>query len=204
MEDKDKLSYALGLDVGQSFKRLPTEINLDVLTKALKDVFTDQKLELSQEEFQSEMQAFQKTMQAEGEKVQGQMSEKNIKEGLSFLEENKKRDGVVVTESGLQYEVISEGEGPQAIAEDTVSVHYAGTLINGTEFDSSIKRGQPAQFPVKGVIPGWTEALQIMNVGSKYKLYIPADLAYGERGAGQDIGPHSTLVFEVELLDIVK
>jgi len=123
-------------------------------------------------------------------------------DGAKYLEENKARDGVKVTDSGLQYEVITEGEGAKPTAEDTVSVHYAGTLIDGTEFDSSIARGQPAEFPLNGVIPGWTEGLQLMNTGSKYRFVIPSELAYGDSGAGQAIGPGATLVFEVELLEI--
>jgi FKBP-type peptidyl-prolyl cis-trans isomerase FklB len=135
-------------------------------------------------------------------KKQSAMSEEKIDEGRIFLEENKKKEGVTTLESGLQYTVITKGTGPKPKLEDNVTTHYHGTLIDGTVFDSSVDRGEPASFPVGGVIKGWTEALQLMNVGSKWKLFVPYDLAYGERGAGQQIGPYSTLIFEVELLSI--
>jgi FKBP-type peptidyl-prolyl cis-trans isomerase FklB len=129
-------------------------------------------------------------------------AEENLREGQAFLSENAQKDGVKTTESGLQYEVIEKGSGKTPTPESTVTVHYRGTLIDGTEFDSSLRRGEPATFPVNGVIAGWTEALQLMSEGAKYKLYIPADLAYGERGAGQAIGPNETLIFDVELLSV--
>ena len=138
------------------------------------------------------------------QKANKKLAQKNLEEGNAFLEKNKARDGVVTTASGLQYEIITEGKGPKPTADDQVKVNYTGTLIDGTVFDSSAQHGQPATFGVGQVIPGWTEALELMPVGSKWKVYIPANLAYGERGAGNDIGPNATLIFEVELLEIVK
>ncbi len=200
--EEEKISYALGIDIGQSFKQLPVKVNIDLLSQGIADVFLGKEIKMSQEEWQKTMAGFQQKMKKHGEAIQKNMSETNSKEGESFLAENQKRPEVKVTESGLQYEVLVEGEGDCPKNSDKVTVHYAGTLINGTEFDSSIKRGTPASFPVNGVIPGWTEALQIMKVGSKYKLFIPSALAYGPQGAGQNIGPNSTLIFEVELIKI--
>ena len=150
------------------------------------------------------MMAFQQLMEAKMAAKAEALTKENIAAGAKYLEENKKREGVKVTESGLQYEVLTAGSGPKPAASDTVSVHYHGTLLDGTVFDSSVERGVPAEFAVGGVIPGWTEALQLMPTGSKWKVVIPSELAYGPRGAGRDIGPHATLVFEVELLDIKK
>ncbi len=202
LSQSEKMSYALGVDVGQSFKRLPIDVNINILIDGLKDAFEGNKIKISQEDFQTTMQQLQEKMKVEGEKIQKNAGVINIKEGKEYLEKNEKKDEVIVTKSGLQYEILVEGTGKKPTADDTVSVHYTGALINGTEFDSSVRRGTPATFPVKGVIPGWTEALQLMNVGSKLKLYIPSELAYGVQGAGQDIGPNATLIFEVELLEI--
>jgi FKBP-type peptidyl-prolyl cis-trans isomerase len=154
------------------------------------------------EETQMSMEEAQVTLQAQQEKVAMKATAAASVAGQAFLEANKAREGVMVTESGLQYEVLAAAEGANPSIDDTVSVHYVGTLTDGTEFDSSIARGEPASFPLKGVIPGWTEGLQLMNLGSKYRFVIPSDLAYGDRGAGQNIGPGATLVFEVELLEI--
>lgn len=205
--EAEKTSYALGMDVGISFKQLPAEIDLDSLVMGINDSFKGEELKLSREEFQSLMTKFQQQMQAiqqENAKMQEAAGEENLKAGEAFLEENKTKNGVVTTVSGLQYLVLDEGDGDIPMADDVVSVHYKGTLLNGTEFDSSHKRGEPATFPVKGVIPGWTEALQLMKVNSKYKLFIPSGLAYGQNSPGGVIGPNSVLIFEVELLEIKK
>jgi FKBP-type peptidyl-prolyl cis-trans isomerase FklB len=164
----------------------------------LKDALSGKQPALSEKEMQETMEAWSKQM----EDKQKAVGEKNVADGVKFLAENKSKSGVKTTASGLQYKVIKEGSGAQPKVTDTVTVHYRGTLINGTEFDSSYKRGQPASFPVNGVIKGWTEALQLMKAGSKYQLFIPSSLAYGERAAGADIAPNSTLIFEVELLDV--
>ena len=159
---------------------------------------------LSQEEYVQTMQLLQARMQQAGREEMERISAANLAAERAFMAENAKKPGVVVTKSGLQYEVLKSGSGATPSASDTVRVHYVGTLLDGTEFDSSVRRGEPAEFGVNQVIAGWTEALQLMSVGSKYKLYIPARIAYGERGAGQAIPPNAALIFEVELLDIVK
>ena len=192
---ESKVSYALGMMIGERVIKQYGEVDYDLLVQAMKAQAAGDATDLSMEEAQMVLQEQQQAAAAEAA-AEAQQA------GASFLEENKAREGVMVTDSGLQYEVLSEGEGPKPTADDTVSVHYVGTLMDGTEFDSSIARGEPASFPLKGVIPGWTEGLQLMNVGSKYRFVIPSDLAYGERGAGQAIGPGETLVFEVELLEI--
>jgi FKBP-type peptidyl-prolyl cis-trans isomerase FklB len=199
--DKDKISYTLGINIGNNVKQL-SDIDLDIFFKGIKDAFSGSKLLLSEEEMNRVMTAFQKDMaakQGENMKVQG---DKNKKEGEAFLAENKKKEGVKSLASGLQYKVIKEGTGKSPKATDKVSTHYQGTLIDGTEFDSSYKRGEPATFPVNGVIPGWTEALQLMKVGAKWQLFVPSKLAYGERGAGPKIGPNAVLIFTIELLAI--
>ncbi|MEY2540566.1 MAG: FKBP-type peptidyl-prolyl cis-trans isomerase FklB [Verrucomicrobiota bacterium] len=195
---KDKVSYAVGLNVGSNFKKQGQELNPDAVLAGLKDGQSGKTPALSEKEMRETMETWSKQME-EKQKIAG---EKNATEGAKFLEENKKKDGVKTTASGLQYKVIKEGNGAKPKESDTVTVNYRGTLINGTEFDSSYKRGQPASFPVNGVIKGWTEALQLMKAGSKYQLFIPADLAYGARAMGPDIGANSALVFEVELLEI--
>ncbi|MCK5852142.1 FKBP-type peptidyl-prolyl cis-trans isomerase [bacterium] len=206
-----KVSYCIGLDMGGNFKQMELAVDTDLLMKGLKAGFTDSEPMLSKDEIQEVMMQFQKEMMEKQkvmmEKQKEKMAEqgkKNKVEGEKFLAENKKKDGVKTTDSGLQYIVITEGKGNAPTDDDTVSVDYVGTLIDGTEFDSSYKRGQPATFPVKGVIKGWTEALKLMKPGSKLKLFIPSDLAYGERGAGNEIGPDATLIFEVELKEIKK
>jgi FKBP-type peptidyl-prolyl cis-trans isomerase FklB len=157
---------------------------------------------LSEQEIRETMAVFQKEMMARQEELSKKLGEKNKKEGDVFLAENKKKDGVKTLPSGLQYKVVKAGTGKKPKLTDTVTTHYRGTLIDGTEFDSSYRRGQPATFPVNGVIPGWTEALQLMEEGAKWELFIPSNLAYGERGAGRDIGPHATLIFDIELITI--
>ena len=192
----DSVSYSLGVNIGENIKKQFEDINLNNFEAGIKDV-----LEKDVEAKISDNQA-QAIIQSYFTKKQQQQSESVIEEGINFLRENGKREGVTTLASGLQYEVISNGTGSKPTIEDNVTTHYHGTLIDGTVFDSSVDRGEPASFPVGGVIKGWTEALQLMSVGSKWKLYVPYDLAYGERGAGPQIGPYSTLIFDVELISI--
>jgi FKBP-type peptidyl-prolyl cis-trans isomerase FklB len=199
---KDKVSYIIGMDIGKNFKRQSIDIDPDILLKGLKDALSGGKTLLTDEEMRETMAVFQKEMTAKQEELSKKLGEKNKKEGESFLAENKKKEGVKTLPSGLQYKVVQAGAGKKPQLTDTVTTHYRGTLIDGTEFDSSYRRGQPASFPVNGVIPGWTEALQLMEEGAKWQLFIPPNLAYGERGAGRDIGPHATLIFEIELISI--
>ena len=201
--DADKTSYALGMNIGESLVQLPAELNAEILTQAIKDLLAGNPPALPESDYVAAMKAFQAKMQAAEQDASKEISIQNAAEEKSFMEDNKKAEGVVTTASGLQYIVLKEGSGARPVADDTVQVHYAGTLLDGTEFDSSVKRGQPAEFGVTQVIKGWTEALQLMNVGSKYRLFVPSKLAYGERGAGQAIGPCSMLVFDVELIDIL-
>lgn len=203
---KEKFSYALGMKTGQrmaeSFKKQSVPFDPAILARGLKDGLSGGKTLLTDEEAQAAIKAVQEEI---GKKQQEKMQEAgaaNKKEGEAFLAASKGKEGVVTLPSGLQYKILKEGTGPKPTASDTVACNYRGTLINGTEFDSSYKTGQPATFPVSGVIKGWTEALQLMPVGSKWQLFIPSDLAYGNRGAGADIGPDTTLIFEVELLSI--
>jgi FKBP-type peptidyl-prolyl cis-trans isomerase FklB len=195
---KDKASYSIGLNIGSNLKRQNVDLNPEALMAGMQDAMSGKKPLLNDQEVREAMMNLEKDMQQK----QAAAAQKNAAEGEKFLAENKTKPGVKTTASGLQYKLEKEGKGAQPKANDTVTVNYRGTLINGTEFDSSYKRGQPATFPVSGVIRGWTEALQLMKVGSKYQLFIPANLAYGERGAGRDIGPNSTLIFDVELLDV--
>jgi FKBP-type peptidyl-prolyl cis-trans isomerase FklB len=184
------------MQIGFNLSRQKVDINPDVLSAGIKDAIAG-KPQLNPDQVKEIMATFEKDM----EQKQKQAGDKNKTEGAKFLEENKKKEGVKTTASGLQYKALKDGNGAQPKTTDTVTVNYRGTLINGTEFDSSYKRGQPATFPVNGVIKGWTEALQLMKVGSKYQLFIPSDLAYGERSVSPDLGANSTLIFEVELLD---
>jgi FKBP-type peptidyl-prolyl cis-trans isomerase FklB len=195
-DQKDKVSYSVGLQIGFNLSRQKVDINPDILAAGIKDALAG-KPQLNPDQMKEVMTTFEKDM----EQKQKEAGDKNKTEGAKFLEENKKKEGVKTTGSGLQYKVVKEGNGAQPKATDTVTVNYRGTLINGTEFDSSYKRGQPATFPVNGVIKGWTEALQLMKVGSKYQLFIPSSLAYGERAVSPDLSANSTLIFEVELLD---
>ncbi len=199
---KDKASYLIGRNIGESIKSDDLDLNIDVLVAALKGAMEGKDSRINDEEANKIMTEFQNTVrEAKMAKAKAE-AEKNAAEAKKFLEENGKREGVTTTESGLQYEVIKKGEGAKPKATDTVSVHYHGTLLDGTVFDSSVDRGTPAEFPLNRVIKGWTEGLQLMPVGSKWKFTIPADLAYGEAGSPPKIGPGSTLVFEVELLEI--
>jgi len=195
--DQEKNGYSVGYDIGRSLQRQLTDVDAESMARGLKDAMGGVAPALPDQEIQ---QRFAAVRQESAKKI----VEKNKKDGEAFLAKNKGEKGVKTTASGLQYKVITAGKGKQPTAEDTVTVNYRGTLIDGTEFDSSYKRNQPATFPVKGVIAGWTEALPLMKEGSKWMLYIPANLAYGERGAGNMIGPNSTLIFEVELLSIGK
>ena len=197
---QDSLSYTFGVDMGNYLKGAGQKINVDVFADAVSTVLEDGTPKLTQEQ----MTAIQNKMREDMMKKAEESSSKNKGIGAKFLEENKKKEGVKVTESGLQYIVLSEGTGLKPTLEHTVKVHYVGTTLDGAEFDSSVKRGTPAEFPLNGVIKGWTEGLQLMKIGAKYKFFIPSDLAYGERGAGAMIEPNSTLIFEVELLEIVK
>lgn len=203
-DQKEKVSYSIGLDIGTTLKRQLIDVNAELLNKGIQDGLSGNKPLLTDEQVKETMAAFQKEMMAKQAAAKKAIGEKNATEGKKFLEENKKKDGVKTTASGLEYKVIKDGTGPSPKATDTVKVNYRGTTIDGTEFDSSYKRGEPATFPVNRVIKGWTEALQLMKVGSKYQLVVPAELAYGERGAGSDIGPDATLLFDVELLGIVQ
>ncbi|MEK6672779.1 MAG: FKBP-type peptidyl-prolyl cis-trans isomerase [Nitrospirota bacterium] len=201
-DQKDKISYSLGADIGNSLKRQSIEINPDALVLGLRDVLSNSKTLLTDKEMQEILAGFRKEMMAKQAEQFKAMSEKNKREGEAFLAENKRKDGVITLPSGLQYKVIKAGTGAVPKETDTVVVHYTGTLINGNEFDSSYKRGEPASFSVNGIIQGWKEALLMMKTGSKWQLFIPSSLAYGERGAGRDIGPNSALIFEVELVSI--
>ena len=201
-DQKDKASYSIGYDIGDTFKKQKIELNVDALIAGLKESLAGKEAALSKEERDKTLQAFQKEMMEKQIAASKEAAEKNKAEGEKFLEENKKKDGVKTTTSGLQYKVLKEGAGASPKETDTVVTNYRGTLIDGTEFDSSYKRNEPASFPVNRVIKGWTEALQLMKPGAKYQLFIPSSLAYGERGAGQLIGPNATLIFEVELLSI--
>ena len=196
---KDKVSYIIGMDIGTNLKKQSIGIDSNILAKGVKDALAGTKPLLTEQEIQETMMAFQKEMMAK----QAEVAKKNKAEGEVFLTENKKKEGVKTLLSGLQYKVIKAGTGKKPKSTDTVTAHYRGTLIDGTEFDSSYKRGQPATFPVSGgMIPGWTEALQLMEEGAKWQLFIPPNLAYGEQGAGRDIGPNATLIFEIELVSI--
>lgn len=200
--DNQKLSYALGLDLGAYFKNLGEDIDLEVLHQGVADAYKGNKPLLSAEDAAEIQQKFAQKQQEERLKKTVEMITNNKKAAEEFLKENAAKEGVKTTESGLQYLVLTEGEGPKPKEDDTVSVHYQGTLLDGTEFDSSYSRNEPAVFPLNRVIPGWTEALQLMPVGSKYRIFLPSDLAYGDRGAPPVIEPGSMLIFEVELLGI--
>lgn len=207
--DKDKISYAIGMDIGRNITNNQVDINIDALAAGVKAMVSGAKPQLSDEQFKDAMGILRSNMQArmadrmkEQQASQKVAGEKNKKDGEAFLAENKKKPGIKTTDSGLQYEVLTMGTGPKPTTMDTVICHYRGTLTDGKEFDSSYKRGEPSEFPVTGVIKGWTEALQLMPVGSKWKLYIPSEIAYGERGQGRDIGPNSVLIFEIELVGI--
>jgi FKBP-type peptidyl-prolyl cis-trans isomerase FklB len=196
-DQKDKVSYSIGMNIGTNLNRQKVDINPDLLAAGIKDAIAG-KPQLTQDQVKEIMTQFEKDM----EQKQKTAGEKNKADGAKFLEENKKKEGVKTTASGLQYKALKEGTGSQPKGTDMVTVNYRGTLIDGTEFDSSYKRGQPATFPLNGVIKGWTEGLQLMKPGSKYQFFVPSNLAYGERSVGPDIAANATLIFEVELLEV--
>lgn len=201
--EMDKVSYAIGVRMGSSLKQGKVDANLDVLVKAVKDGFIGEDMLMTEEEIMQTINAFQRQMMEKERKAKDAQGETNLATAKKFLEDNKAKDGVTTLPSGLQYEVIEEGTGATPVATDKVKTNYRGTLIDGTEFDSSYKRGTPATFGVNRVINGWTEALQLMKEGAKWKLYIPPELAYGQRGT-PNIGPNSALIFDIELIEIVK
>lgn len=198
----DKVSYLIGRQIGQSFARDELQVNFDFLLKGMKEAKAGQDSSIAKEEAAQIMEQFKQQMVAKASKRNTGLSAKNEEAGKAFRDAYAEKDGVKTTESGLMYRVLKAGEGKKPTATDTVKTHYRGTLVDGTEFDSSYGRGQPASFPVNGVIKGWQEALPMMAVGAKWELVIPAELAYGARGGGPKIGPGSTLVFEIELLEI--
>jgi len=200
---KDKFSYALGMNIGTNLHRQSVPVDPDLLMRGLKDALAGGQTLLTEDEARAAIVAVQDEMRKQQQAKMQAQGEANKKEGEAFLAANKTKEGVVTLPSGLQYKILQAGTGPKPTSTDSVTVNYRGTLVNGTEFDSSYKRGQPATFPVTGVIKGWTEALQLMPVGSKWQLFIPADLAYGERGPGE-IGPNATLIFEVELIKVAE
>jgi FKBP-type peptidyl-prolyl cis-trans isomerase FklB len=200
-DQKNKESYSLGYQFGQSLKSQGVDINLDIYASGIRDALGGKEPQMSQEEIRATIMELQRRVMATQQKELREKAAKNLEEGKKFLVENQKKEGIKTLPSGLQYKILTEGSGKTPKAEDTVTVHYKGTLIGGAEFDSSYKRGQPATFQVKGVIKGWTEALQLMKEGAKWQLFIPPELGYGERGAGP-ISPNSTLIFEVELISV--
>lgn len=201
---EQKISYVFGREIGQSFQEAPTKVDLDAFMRGIKDAMNKTPSLISTEEEEKAKTEFSAKMQEEQAKRMAAVAEKNQKDEESFLAKNKSEPGVVTTASGLQYQVIQEGTGDALKETDRVKVHYRGTLIDGTEFDSSYSRNEPAEFEVGGVIPGWTEGLQLMKVGGKYRLWVPSKLAYGARGAGRVIGPNTMLIFEVEPLEVAK
>ncbi len=207
MENKelDRISYALGLSMGNNFRASGIqEINVEDFTDGVAAVFHGTKPKMSYDEAKAEIQKYFTALEEKQRAESAKMAEVNAAAGKKFLEENGKRAEVKITASGLQYEVLNAGDGEQPTAQDKVEVHYTGKLIDGTVFDSSVERGMPATFGVTQVIPGWVEALQLMKAGSKWRLYIPSQLAYGPQGAGGLIGPNATLIFDVELLKVIK
>ncbi len=199
---KDKFSYALGMNLGTNLKKQSVPVNADLLARGVKDALNGNKLLLTDDEAHAAITDVQNDLRKQSQEKAEAMGALNKKTGDDFLAANKSKEGVVTLPSGLQYKILKAGTGPKPTASDSVVCNYRGTLIDGKEFDSSYKRNEPATFPVSGVIKGWTEALQLMPVGSKWQLFVPPDLAYADRGAGADIGPNSTLIFEVELLSI--
>ena len=199
---KDKDSYALGMKIAADLKAQGVDVNPALVSRGIKDSLAGVKPLLTDDEAKAALKELSGEVRQKQDAARQQLGEANMKEGAEFLAANKTKDGVVTLPSGLQYKILTAGTGPKPTINDTVVCQYRGTLINGTEFDSSYKRGQPATFPLNRIIKGWTEALQLMPVGSKWQLFVPPDLAYGDRGAGQTIGPNATLIFEVELVSI--
>ncbi len=196
--DKQKFSYTAGYQIGQNLKRQNLDLDPKTFSQGVQDAITSAKPRLKPEEMQAAVQ----TQQKKDMEKQEVLAKKNLEAGMAFLEANKKKEGVTTTPSGLQYKIVTAGKGKQPKSEDTVVAHYRGTLINGTEFDSSYQRNEPATFPVHGVIKGWQEVLPLMQEGAKWQVYIPSDLAYGPRGAGGAIGPNEVLIFDIELLSV--
>lgn len=211
-DTKEKISYSIGHEMGAGMKQQKLEVDPNIVINGFRDGFSGKKGLLTEQEMKEVIEIFEKDLEARMQKEALEVPEKNKKEGAAFLEENKKKEGVKVhpvklsdgRTSELQYKVLREGTGPTPKFEDKVSTHYRGTLIDGTEFDSSYKRNAPTSFGVRQVIKGWQEALQLMKVGSKWQLFVPGDLAYGATGAGRSIGPNATLLFEIELISIEK
>ncbi|MGC2185217.1 MAG: FKBP-type peptidyl-prolyl cis-trans isomerase [Terriglobales bacterium] len=199
---KDKFSYALGMNLGTSLHKQSVPVDPNLLLRGLRDALAGGKTALTEDQARAALMEVQNEVRKKQQEQMQAAGEANKKEGDAFLAANKAKEGVVTLPSGLQYKILTQGTGPKPTATDSVVCNYRGTLINGTEFDSSYKRGEPATFPVTGVIKGWTEALQLMTVGSKWQLFVPSELAYGERSPAPEIGPDSTLIFEVELLSI--
>ena len=203
MTDIEKMSYALGMNIAGNISELPLEIDSAALVKALQTVLAGEEPALAQEEYAQNMQKFQQEVQSAGQKAMKEAAENNRAAGKEFLAANAKKEGVKTTASGLQYMVLAEGNGPKPAKTSKVRVHYTGTLIDGKVFDSSVQRGEPAEFGLNQVIAGWTEGLQLMSTGAKYRFFIPAELAYGDRGAPGAIPPCAALIFDVELLAIL-
>ncbi len=199
--NQDSVSYVIGSQMAQSLEQVTDDVDTDLIINAMRAKLAGKESLIEDAAAQTLMREFSNTLREKQQAELQAAGEENLAEGAAFLQENKSKEGVVTTESGLQYIVLQEGDGPKPTATDRVKVHYVGTTLDGEEFDSSVKRGEPATFGVTGVIKGWTEALQLMNVGSKYKLFVPSELAYGARG-NRNIEPNSTLIFEVELLGI--
>ncbi|MDO9514276.1 MAG: FKBP-type peptidyl-prolyl cis-trans isomerase [Elusimicrobiota bacterium] len=201
---KEKVGYSIGWDIGNNLKSQGIDADLAFMKEGIKDALDEAQPRLTLEERREVMRVLSDELQKKQTEGNGELSAKNKKEGEAFLKQNSKKEGVKTTSSGLQYKVIKKGTGASPSATDKVTVHYSGTLIDGTEFDSSYKRGEPATFPLNGVIRGWTEALQLMKEGGKCELYIPSELGYGERGSGRTIGPGAVLIFTVELISVNK
>lgn len=200
--DKERLSYSIGMNIGNGLARESLDVDVDLIAQAIKDIMAGNDTKLTDEQARQTIMDWQKKRRADRQKELEAAAAKNKEEGQKWLAENAKKEGVKTTESGLQYRIVEPGEGESPASTDRVTVHYRGRLLDGTEFDSSYKRGRPATFAVTGVIKGWTEALQMMKPGAKWELFIPSDLAYGERGGGPKIGPNATLLFDVELISV--
>ena len=200
--EKERMSYGIGVDVARNFQRLGLDLDLDVLINAMRDVYSGGKLLMSEEDLRAAKSVYQAELTEKQVAATRRAAEENRKAGVAFLAQNKNKPGVVTLPSGLQYRILKAGDGKTPTATDTVECHYRGTLLDGTEFDSSYSRGQPAKLTLSAIISGWREALKLMPVGSKWQLFVPPELAYGERGNGRGIGPNATVVFEMELLAI--